>query len=74
MDWKSYEMETVVNKGKNTRLNSASLWRLARTLMARERARALERGRINPGVSALEREADFWKRQREQGKVATFTA
>ncbi|HKZ47042.1 MAG TPA: hypothetical protein VJ202_06650 [Thermodesulfobacteriota bacterium] len=73
MDWKSYEMETRV-KGKNTRLNSASLWRVARTLMARERVRALGRGRINPGVSALEREADFWKRQREQGKVATFTA
>ena len=73
MDWKSYEMETRV-KGKNTRLNSASLWRVARTLMARERVRALGRGRINPGVSALEREADFWKRQREQVKVATFTA
>ncbi|MBI3752613.1 MAG: hypothetical protein HY266_01030 [Deltaproteobacteria bacterium] len=63
MNWKSYEMETRV-KGKNTRLNSASLWRVARTLMARERARALGK-RIDHGVSDMEMEADFWKRQRE---------
>ncbi len=62
MDWKSYEMETRV-KGKNTRLNSASLWRVARTLMARERARALGK-RIDPRVSDLGGEADFWKRRR----------
>lgn len=74
MDWKSYEVETGVKKGKNTRLNSSSLWRLARTLMARERVRTLRRGMINPVVSALEMEADFWKKQREQGKVFTFTA
>lgn len=64
MDWKSYEVDTGVKKGKNTRFNSASVWRLARTLMARERARALGRGRIESGVSILEREADFWKRQK----------
>ncbi|MEK7688966.1 MAG: hypothetical protein AAB313_01765 [Deltaproteobacteria bacterium] len=74
MDWKSYEVGIGVKKGKNTRLNSASLWRIARTLMARERARALGRRRIDPGVSALEREADSWKKRREQGKVFIFTA
>lgn len=74
MDWKSYEVGTGVKKGNNTRLNSASLWRIARTLMARERVRALGRGRIGPGVSALEMEADLWKKRREQGKVFTFTA
>ncbi len=64
MDWKSYEVETGVKKGKNTRLNSASLWRHARTLMARERARALGK-RIDTGVSVLEMEADFWKKRRK---------
>lgn len=61
MDWKSYEVGIGVKKGKNTRLNSASLWRVARTLMARERARALGK-RIDHGVSDMEREADFWRK------------
>lgn len=62
VDWKSPSSLTGEKEGKSGWINSSSIWRHARAIMAREWSRALGRRRIDPMVSALEKEVDFWKK------------
>lgn len=60
--WKQYNpWQGEEKERKRKQLNAASIWVFARSLMAREWARALGKKREDPRLYALEREAAQWR-------------
>jgi hypothetical protein len=65
VEWKHYNPSPGEQKKDNGRLNTASIGVLARSLMAREWARALGRKRRDPRLDAFERQAMRWREMKE---------
>ncbi len=66
MQWKQYRWREEERETK--RLNAASIWCLAKKLIAGEWARALGRKTEDPQTLALEREATEYRRKKEEEK------
>lgn len=62
LGWEQYNpWQEKEKERKRRQLNAASIWVFARSLMAREWARALGKKREDPRLYALEREAAQWR-------------
>jgi len=68
LEWRQISLWQGEQKKGSGRLNTASIWVFARSLMAREWARALGRKRRDPRPDALERQAIRWREIKEAEK------
>lgn len=66
VEWIQYSPWKKEDSKQKRSLNAASIWVFARSLMAREWARALGKKRQDPLKYALEREATLWREKKEE--------
>ncbi|MCG2675783.1 hypothetical protein L6386_00190 [bacterium] len=66
--WKQHPVKGKEEKEKRRDINAASIWVFARRLMAREWAKALGKRLPDPRVTALQEEAEAWRKEKEEEK------
>jgi len=68
VEWRLYSPSAGEQTKGNGQLNAASIGVFARSLMAKEWARALGKKRRDPRLDAFEREAIRWRKMKDAGE------